>query len=26
MSNTKDVTSKLWEMANSLRGTIDANE
>ena len=26
MSNTKDVTSKLWEMANSLRGTMDANE
>lgn len=26
MSNTKDITSKLWEMANKLRGTMDASE
>ena len=26
MSNTSDVTSKLWEMANKLRGTMDASE
>ncbi|GAA2954938.1 Type I restriction-modification system methyltransferase subunit [Ligilactobacillus murinus DSM 20452 = NBRC 14221] len=26
MSNASDVTSKLWEMANKLRGTMDASE
>lgn len=26
MSNTADITSKLWEMANKLRGTMDASE
>lgn len=26
MSNTIDITSKLWEMANKLRGTMDASE
>ncbi|MBA4538454.1 type I restriction-modification system subunit M [Bacillus aquiflavi] len=26
MSNAKDITSKLWEMANKLRGTMDASE
>lgn len=26
MSNAGDVTSKLWEMANKLRGTMDASE
>ena len=26
MSNTTDITSKLWEMANKLRGTMDASE
>lgn len=26
MSNTLDITSKLWEMANKLRGTMDASE
>lgn len=26
MSNVKDITSKLWEMANKLRGTMDASE
>lgn len=26
MSNINDVTSKLWEMANKLRGTMDASE
>lgn len=26
MTNAKDITSKLWEMANKLRGTMDASE
>ena len=26
MSNTIDITTKLWEMANTLRGTMDASE
>lgn len=26
MSNATDITSKLWEMANKLRGTMDASE
>lgn len=26
MSNASDITSKLWEMANKLRGTMDASE
>lgn len=26
MSNIKDITSKLWDMANKLRGTMDASE
>lgn len=26
MSNANEVTSKLWEMANKLRGTMDASE
>jgi len=26
MSNVKEITSKLWEMANKLRGTMDASE
>lgn len=26
MSNAKDITSKLWDMANKLRGTMDASE
>lgn len=26
MSNAKEITSKLWEMANKLRGTMDASE
>lgn len=26
MSNVTEITSKLWEMANKLRGTMDANE
>jgi len=26
MSNARDITSKLWEMANKLRGTMDASE
>ena len=26
MSNVKDITSKLWDMANKLRGTMDASE
>lgn len=26
MSNVSDITSKLWEMANKLRGTMDASE
>jgi len=26
MSNAKTITSQLWEMANKLRGTMDANE
>ena len=26
MSNTVDITSKLWEMANKQRGTMDASE
>lgn len=26
MSNAKDITSKLWEMANKLRGTMSAND
>lgn len=26
MSNTIDITSKLWDMANKLRGTMDASE
>ena len=26
MSYAKDITSKLWEMANKLRGTMDASE
>lgn len=26
MSNAKDITSKLWGMANKLRGTMDASE
>lgn len=26
MSNAKAITSKLWEMANKLRGTMDASE
>lgn len=26
MSKTTDITSKLWEMANKLRGTMDASE
>lgn len=26
MSNANDIASKLWDMANKLRGTMDANE
>ena len=26
MSNATDITSKLWDMANKLRGTMDASE
>lgn len=26
MTEALDVTNKLWEMANRLRGTMDANE
>ena len=26
ITNAKDITSKLWEMANRLRGTMDASE
>ena len=26
MSNATDITSKLWGMANTLRGTMDASE
>lgn len=26
MSNTKEITATLWDMANTLRGTMDANE
>ena len=26
MSNARDITSRLWEMANKLRGTMDASE
>lgn len=26
MTNAKDITSQLWEMANKLRGTMDASE
>ena len=26
MSTAKDITTKLWDMANKLRGTMDANE
>lgn len=26
MSNANEITSKLWEMANKLRGTMDASE
>jgi len=26
MTKTTEITSKLWEMANKLRGTMDASE
>ena len=26
MSNTTEITTKLWAMANKLRGTMDASE